>query len=149
MLWAQHNENAEYLLGQTLPTNAVSERDIVISTGGRVTIVIRICSVPENTGTSSVDCVYQCFAIPLSISDSETSSFIVTIVTMINNEISTLACSFFQIAVPDVKVAVEGTTILVFVVPHQFVAGLCNQLKGVVKPNAIAVLLIKVCTAAF
>ena len=49
-----------------------------------------------------------------------------------------------QIAVPDVKEAAKGADILVFVLPHQFVRGVCNQLKGTLKEGTIAVTLIKV-----
>ncbi|XP_077997068.1 glycerol-3-phosphate dehydrogenase [NAD(+)], cytoplasmic-like isoform X1 [Glandiceps talaboti] len=48
------------------------------------------------------------------------------------------------VANPDLKSSATGADILVFVVPHQFVPGLCEQLKGVVKPSTIAVSLIKV-----
>ncbi|XP_070550391.1 glycerol-3-phosphate dehydrogenase [NAD(+)], cytoplasmic-like isoform X2 [Ptychodera flava] len=47
------------------------------------------------------------------------------------------------VAVPDLKEAANGADILVFVVPHQFVTGICDQLKDIVKPNSIAVSLIK------
>ncbi|XP_077997070.1 glycerol-3-phosphate dehydrogenase [NAD(+)], cytoplasmic-like isoform X3 [Glandiceps talaboti] len=47
------------------------------------------------------------------------------------------------VANPDLKSSATGADILVFVVPHQFVPGLCEQLKGVVKPSTIAVSLIK------
>ena len=49
-----------------------------------------------------------------------------------------------QVAIPDVKDAVEGADVLVFVIPHQFVDGVCKQLVGKVKEGAIAVSLIKV-----
>ncbi|KAL5010328.1 hypothetical protein ScPMuIL_012633 [Solemya velum] len=47
------------------------------------------------------------------------------------------------VAIPDVKDSALGADILVFVLPHQFVRGVCNQLKGQLKPNTIAVSLIK------
>lgn len=34
--------------------------------------------------------------------------------------------------------------VLIFVVPHQFVPKICNDLKGNIKPGAIAISLIKV-----
>lgn len=53
-------------------------------------------------------------------------------------------CVFSQIAVPDLTEATKEADILVFVVPHQFVHRLCNQIKHLVKPDCIAVTLIKV-----
>ncbi|PVD35851.1 hypothetical protein C0Q70_02820 [Pomacea canaliculata] len=47
------------------------------------------------------------------------------------------------IAVPDLTEATKEADILVFVVPHQFVHRLCNQIKHLVKPDCIAVTLIK------
>jgi len=47
------------------------------------------------------------------------------------------------VAIPDVKEAAADADILIFVVPHQFVRGICSALKGTVKNNAIAVSLIK------
>jgi glycerol-3-phosphate dehydrogenase (NAD+) len=43
-----------------------------------------------------------------------------------------------------VKDSAEGADILIFVLPHQFVRGICKQLKGKVNKGAIAVSLIKV-----
>ncbi|XP_017340737.1 glycerol-3-phosphate dehydrogenase 1c [Ictalurus punctatus] len=47
------------------------------------------------------------------------------------------------IAVPDITEAVDGADILVFVVPHQFIGKLCDQMKPHVKPGAIGISLIK------
>ncbi|KAI8994413.1 NAD-dependent glycerol-3-phosphate dehydrogenase N-terminus-domain-containing protein [Gaertneriomyces semiglobifer] len=47
------------------------------------------------------------------------------------------------LAVPDLLESVEGATLLVFVVPHQFVKGVCDQLKGKLHPKARAISLIK------
>ncbi|KAL8621252.1 Glycerol-3-phosphate dehydrogenase [NAD(+)], cytoplasmic [Nucella lapillus] len=47
------------------------------------------------------------------------------------------------IAVPDVKEAAKDADVLVFVLPHQFVRGVCNQLKGTMKKSTVAVTLIK------
>ncbi|XP_067934533.1 glycerol-3-phosphate dehydrogenase [NAD(+)], cytoplasmic-like isoform X2 [Watersipora subatra] len=47
------------------------------------------------------------------------------------------------VAVTDLATAADGADILVFVVPHQFIRGLCKQLEGKVKNSAIAVSLIK------
>ncbi|CAG8560153.1 10541_t:CDS:2 [Ambispora leptoticha] len=46
-------------------------------------------------------------------------------------------------AVPDLLETVRDATILVFVIPHQFVKGVCNQLKGQILPHAKAISLIK------
>lgn len=51
-----------------------------------------------------------------------------------------------QIAVPDITEAVAGADIFVFVVPHQFIGKLCDQMKPHVKPGAIGISLIKVRT---
>jgi len=47
------------------------------------------------------------------------------------------------VAVPDVVDAANGADILVFVVPHQFIRGLCKALAGKIKTTALAVSLIK------
>lgn len=47
------------------------------------------------------------------------------------------------VAIPDVKEAAADSDILIFVVPHQFVRGICSALKGTIKNNAIGVSLIK------
>ncbi|KAI4901398.1 hypothetical protein NFI96_031391, partial [Prochilodus magdalenae] len=47
------------------------------------------------------------------------------------------------IAVPDVAEAVAGADILVFVIPHQFIGKLCDQMKPRIKPEAIGISLIK------
>lgn len=52
--------------------------------------------------------------------------------------------SFRQVAEPDIVKAVADADILVMVVPHQFVPGICAQIKGKIKLNAIAISLIKV-----
>ncbi|RKP06805.1 NAD-dependent glycerol-3-phosphate dehydrogenase C-terminus-domain-containing protein [Thamnocephalis sphaerospora] len=46
-------------------------------------------------------------------------------------------------AVPDLMEAVRDATVLVFVVPHQFVKGICERLRGNIHPNAKAISLIK------
>ena len=48
------------------------------------------------------------------------------------------------VAVPDPVAAVHNATLLIFVLPHQFVHGLCSQLKGKVGPGCRAISLIKV-----
>ncbi|XP_005101439.1 glycerol-3-phosphate dehydrogenase [NAD(+)], cytoplasmic [Aplysia californica] len=47
------------------------------------------------------------------------------------------------IAVPDVVEASQGADIFIFVLPHQFVKGICEKLKGKIKSTAVAVTLIK------
>eukprot|EP00808_Paulinella_micropora_P013160 g24190.t1 len=46
-------------------------------------------------------------------------------------------------AEPDLLKAVEGATMLVFVLPHQFVKGICDKLKGKLPKNTKAISLIK------
>jgi glycerol-3-phosphate dehydrogenase (NAD+) len=47
------------------------------------------------------------------------------------------------IAVPDIVESVTNADILIFVLPHQFVKGVCDQIKGHIKPDAFACSLIK------
>uniref|UniRef100_K9IJG7 Glycerol-3-phosphate dehydrogenase [NAD(+)] n=1 Tax=Desmodus rotundus TaxID=9430 RepID=K9IJG7_DESRO len=47
------------------------------------------------------------------------------------------------VAVPDVVQAAVDADILIFVVPHQFIGKICDQLKGHLKANAIGISLIK------
>ncbi|XP_040531605.2 glycerol-3-phosphate dehydrogenase 1-like protein isoform X3 [Gallus gallus] len=47
------------------------------------------------------------------------------------------------VAVPDVAEAVRGTDILVFVLPHQFIGRVCEQMAGHIKPGAFGISLIK------
>ncbi|KAG9323102.1 hypothetical protein KVV02_004222 [Mortierella alpina] len=47
------------------------------------------------------------------------------------------------IACSELKKTCDDATMLVFVVPHQFVAGVCEQLKGRISPNCKAISLIK------
>lgn len=49
-----------------------------------------------------------------------------------------------QVAEPDLLKACAGADILLFVVPHQFIGKVCDQLKGHVKKDAVGVSLIKV-----
>ena len=49
-----------------------------------------------------------------------------------------------QVGVPEVVDAVKGADILVFVLPHQFIGKLCDQIKSHVKPGVIGISLIKV-----
>ncbi|XP_010621963.1 glycerol-3-phosphate dehydrogenase [NAD(+)], cytoplasmic isoform X1 [Fukomys damarensis] len=47
------------------------------------------------------------------------------------------------VAVPDLVQAAAEADILIFVVPHQFISKICDQLKGRLKANAIGMSLIK------
>ncbi|XP_041120361.1 glycerol-3-phosphate dehydrogenase [NAD(+)], cytoplasmic-like [Polyodon spathula] len=47
------------------------------------------------------------------------------------------------VAVPDVAEASAGADILVFVVPHQFISKLCDQIKPKIKPATFGISLIK------
>ncbi|XP_028927057.1 glycerol-3-phosphate dehydrogenase [NAD(+)], cytoplasmic-like isoform X1 [Ornithorhynchus anatinus] len=47
------------------------------------------------------------------------------------------------VAVPDVVAAVEEADVLVFVLPHQFIAPTCAQMVGHLKPGAFGISLIK------
>ncbi|XP_012683488.2 glycerol-3-phosphate dehydrogenase [NAD(+)], cytoplasmic-like [Clupea harengus] len=47
------------------------------------------------------------------------------------------------VGVPEVVDAVKGADILVFVLPHQFIGKLCDQIKSHVKPGVIGISLIK------
>jgi glycerol-3-phosphate dehydrogenase (NAD+) len=47
------------------------------------------------------------------------------------------------VAVPDVVQAASGADLLIFVLPHQFIPGICTQLRGKVSKNARALSMIK------
>ncbi|XP_014092604.3 glycerol-3-phosphate dehydrogenase [NAD(+)], cytoplasmic isoform X1 [Bactrocera oleae] len=47
------------------------------------------------------------------------------------------------VAVPDLIDACKNADILIFVVPHQFIPNFCKTLLGKIKPNAVAISLIK------
>lgn len=49
-----------------------------------------------------------------------------------------------QIAVPELRDAADGADLLVFVVPHQFIRKLCDELAGCVSKTARGITLIKV-----
>lgn len=49
-----------------------------------------------------------------------------------------------QVAVPDVAEAAKGADILVFVLPHQFIGRICEQIAGHIKPETFGISLIKV-----
>lgn len=46
-------------------------------------------------------------------------------------------------AVPSLVEASKGASVLIFVLPHQFVRGVCNEMKSHIAPNAKAISLIK------
>uniref|UniRef100_A0A8C2GWT3 Glycerol-3-phosphate dehydrogenase [NAD(+)] n=1 Tax=Cyprinus carpio TaxID=7962 RepID=A0A8C2GWT3_CYPCA len=47
------------------------------------------------------------------------------------------------VAVPDVPEATSGADLLIFVIPHQFIGKICDQMKPHVKPGATGISLIK------
>uniref|UniRef100_A0A3Q3X9W7 Glycerol-3-phosphate dehydrogenase [NAD(+)] n=1 Tax=Mola mola TaxID=94237 RepID=A0A3Q3X9W7_MOLML len=47
------------------------------------------------------------------------------------------------VAVADITEAVKGATVLVFVIPHQFISGLCDRMRAHVTEGAISISLIK------
>lgn len=49
-----------------------------------------------------------------------------------------------QVAVPDVTEAVKGAKILVFVIPHQFIGSICDQMRAHITEGTIGISLIKV-----
>jgi len=49
-----------------------------------------------------------------------------------------------QVAVPDLVTAAYDSDVLVFVLPHQFLAHICQELVGHIKSQAVGVSLIKV-----
>lgn len=49
-----------------------------------------------------------------------------------------------QVAVPNLAEAAEGADLLVFVVPHQFIRKLCDEMVGCVSTKARGITLIKV-----
>ncbi|CAF4803834.1 unnamed protein product, partial [Rotaria magnacalcarata] len=48
------------------------------------------------------------------------------------------------IAIPDLDIAVKDADIIIFVIPHQYVKNVCEQLKNNIKKDAFALTLIKV-----
>merc|ERR1711980_86579 len=47
------------------------------------------------------------------------------------------------LAIPDLVEAARDADILVFVIPHQFVAKVCDTIKGKIKADAVGISLIK------
>lgn len=47
------------------------------------------------------------------------------------------------VAIPDISEACRGADVLIFVLPHQFITGLCEKIKPVVSSDCIGVSLIK------
>lgn len=54
-----------------------------------------------------------------------------------------------QVAVPDIVEAVRGAKVIVFVIPHQFIGNLCDQMKAHLTEGAIGISLIKVRSSRF
>ncbi|EEB05397.1 glycerol-3-phosphate dehydrogenase Gpd1 [Schizosaccharomyces japonicus yFS275] len=54
-----------------------------------------------------------------------------------------IPCPSNILAIPDVREVTRKSDVLVFVVPHQFVDRVCEQMKGFVRPNAVAISCIK------
>lgn len=54
-----------------------------------------------------------------------------------------------QLAVADLVEAVRGAKIIIFVIPHQFIGGLCDQMKAHLAEGAIGISLIKVRSSRF
>jgi glycerol-3-phosphate dehydrogenase len=48
------------------------------------------------------------------------------------------------LAVPDIKESAKNATVLIFVIPHQFLRKICKDLKGVIKKDCKAISLMKV-----
>lgn len=53
-----------------------------------------------------------------------------------------------QIAVPNLSEAVQDADLLVFVIPHQFIHKICDEITGRVPKKALGITLIKVGTKA-
>lgn len=49
-----------------------------------------------------------------------------------------------QVAIPDITEATKGAKILVFVIPHQFIHKICDQIKPHLTEGTIGISLIKV-----
>lgn len=49
-----------------------------------------------------------------------------------------------KVAIPDITEAVKGAKILIFVIPHQFISKLCDQIKPHITEGTIGISLIKV-----
>ncbi len=47
------------------------------------------------------------------------------------------------VAIPDLRTAISGAHILVFVMPHQFIKSLCREMQGHVVSGAKAISLVK------
>lgn len=55
----------------------------------------------------------------------------------------------YQVAVPEITEAVKGASILIFVIPHQFIGKLCDQMKPHITQGTIGISLIKVMTFTY
>lgn len=52
--------------------------------------------------------------------------------------------STLQVAVPNLSEAVQDADLLVFVIPHQFIHKICDEITGRVPKKALGITLIKV-----
>lgn len=56
--------------------------------------------------------------------------------------------TLLQVAVPNLSEAVQDADLLVFVIPHQFIHKICDEITGRVPKKALGITLIKVSTHA-
>lgn len=54
--------------------------------------------------------------------------------------------NLLQVAVPNLSEAVQDADLLVFVIPHQFIHKICDEITGKVPKKALGITLIKVTT---
>lgn len=59
---------------------------------------------------------------------------------------SYLSLPLSQVAVPNLSEAVQDADLLVFVIPHQFIHKICDEITGRVPKKALGITLIKVTT---
>lgn len=55
-----------------------------------------------------------------------------------------VSSSLPQVAISDIREAVQDADLLVFVVPHQFIHRICEEITGKVPKEALGITLIKV-----
>lgn len=49
-----------------------------------------------------------------------------------------------QVAIPNLREAVQDADLLVFVIPHQFIHKVCDEITGRIRRKALGITLIKV-----
>lgn len=59
-------------------------------------------------------------------------------------EVTVSSSSPWQVAVSNLSEAVEDADLLVFVIPHQFIHRICDEITGRVPKKALGITLIKV-----